>query len=213
MIDAAIDLEVFSDVACPWCYIGRRRLAQALARPGAPPATVRWRAFELQPSLPLEGVEARPYYARKFGGEARVEAMFARVNEVGRGDGIRFDFDAMRRAPNTRLAHRAIQLAQAQGAGDAAAAACFHGHFEAGVDISSLDALLAHLARRELPLDLDALRDRLRRGDGESQVAADEREAAQLGVTGVPFFVANRKLAVSGAQPPEVLARLLAEAG
>lgn len=208
----SIELEVFADVVCPWCYIGKVRLERALSQPDAPAATVRWRAFELQPALPPEGVEARPFYNRKFGGEARVAQLFAHVTAVARKDGITLDFERMSRAPNSRLAHRAIQLAQAQGQGDAAVTACFRAHFEEGADLASLDALIAAFERHALPLDLAALRDRLARGDGASQVLADEDEARAVGVSGVPFFIANRKLAVSGAQPPEILRDLLAEA-
>jgi predicted DsbA family dithiol-disulfide isomerase len=212
MASAPIQLELFADVVCPWCYIGAVRLARALAAPGAPAARLRWRAFELQPSLPPEGVEARPFYEKKFGGKARVDAIFARTTEVARGDGLTLRFDLMRRAPNSRLAHRAILLAQEDGAGEAAAMACLRGHFEEGADLGDRDALLDLLARHGVPVDVAALRERLAAGAAREQVIADEREAAQLGVTAVPFFVANRRLAVSGAQPPAVLGELLAEA-
>lgn len=213
MASAPLELELFADVVCPWCYIGHTRLLRALAAPGAPAARVRWRAFELQPSLPPEGVEARPFYERKFGGKARVDAIFARTTEVARGDGLTLRFELMKRAPNSRLAHRAILLLQEDGARDAAATACFRGHFEDGADIGDLDALVALLGRHGVPGDLAALRERLVAGAAREEVLADEREAAQLGVDGVPFFVANRRLALSGAQPPEVLRAFLAEAG
>lgn len=198
---APLALDVFSDIACPWCFIGKRRLAKALAEEPRD-VSITWRAFELQPDLPAEGVEMLPFYAKKFGGEARAKALFAQVSQVAAEEGLRFDFSKMTRAPNTRLAHRAIRIAAESGHQSAVVEACFQGHFEEGVNVSSLDALLDLFRAKAIPLDLDALRARLSRGDALQDVIADEREAGDIGVRGVPFFLADRRVALSGAQSP-----------
>lgn len=235
-------VDVWADIACPWCYLGAHRLERAVA--GRPEGTVRvrWRAFELQPDLPPGGVEARPFFLAKFGSAATMEAAFARVAGQGAADGVVFDFAAMHRAPNTRLAHRAVVLAEQRGAGQEAADALFAGHFAHGADVADLDEVLRLLDDAGVPVDVAELRALLTAGAGLDRVVADERLAADLGVTGVPFFLAagegaaaapppgsmdaaaapafgdlSRAHAVSGAQPPAVLARLLdvaaAEAG
>ena len=103
-------IEIFSDIACPWCFIGKRRLERALANSGAQ-AELNFRAFQLQPGLPAEGVPAAGFFERKFGGKERVRGIFGRVTQVGRDEGIAFDFDKQRRAPNTELAQRVIRFA------------------------------------------------------------------------------------------------------
>jgi predicted DsbA family dithiol-disulfide isomerase len=214
-------LDVWSDIVCPWCYIGRTRLFAALNAPDAPAVKLRWRAFELQPDLPGEGVEALPFYAKKFGGEARVKQMFDQVAGVAAQDGLRMDFSKVARAPNTRLGHRIVRLAEAQreGAGDAVKHALFRAHFVEGVDVARLDAVLAFLAADAvLPgfeLDFDALRAALADGAALNDVIADERMATELGIRGVPMFVAgletDRPRGVSGAQPAEVFRKFLAD--
>jgi predicted DsbA family dithiol-disulfide isomerase len=205
-----IALEIFSDVACPWCYIGKKRLARALS--GSPfQANLRWRAFELQPQLPPEGVEARPYFLKKFGSAARLDAIFAQVTQAGKGEGIAFDFPKMTRAANTRLAHQLIALSAESGAQDATVDALFWGNFEGGVDISKVDALIELVRDKKVPLDYDELRGRLVANEARAQVIADEEEAAALGISGVPFFIAQRKVALSGAQSPEVFRSFLEE--
>jgi predicted DsbA family dithiol-disulfide isomerase len=212
-------LDVWSDIVCPWCYIGRTRLFAALSAPDAPAVKLRWRAFELQPDLPGEGVDALPFYAKKFGGEARVKQMFDQVAGVAAQDGLRMDFSKVARAPNTRLGHRIVRLAEAQreGAGDAVKHALFRAHFVEGVDVARLDAVLAFLAAEvpALGLDFDALRAALADGAALSEVVADERMATELGIRGVPMFVAglesDRPRGVSGAQPGEVFRKFLAD--
>jgi predicted DsbA family dithiol-disulfide isomerase len=216
-------LDVWSDIVCPWCYIGRTRLFAALNTPDAPAVTLRWRAFELQPDLPGEGVEALPFYAKKFGGEARVKQMFDQVAGVAAQDGLRMDFSKVARAPNTRLGHRIVRLAEAQraGAGDAVQHALFRAHFVEGVDVARLDAVLAFLADQTLlsgpenALDFDALRAALADGAALNEVIADERMATELGIRGVPMFVAglesDRPRGVSGAQPADVFRKFLAD--
>jgi predicted DsbA family dithiol-disulfide isomerase len=196
-----VTLDVWSDMVCPWCFIGKRRLAAALEQEEPGSVEVRWHAFQLQPDIPLEGADAAPYFNAKFGGPERVAEMHQRVTDIAAADGLEFHMERQKRAPNTLLAHRAVKLAA-----DPAAAveALFTAHFVDGEDIGDRDTIL-----RLIP-DLDPAA--LDRGDGAEAVAEDLRMAGEIGINGVPFFVGAMRVAVSGAQDPEVLRQLLAEA-
>lgn len=197
----SVQIDVWSDLVCPWCYIGRGRLQAALADEPPGKVEVRWRAFQLAPELPPEGVDSAGYYAEKFGGPERVKQMHDRVAAVAAEDGLELRFDLQKRAPNTRLAHRATKLAADT---DAAVERLFRAHFCEGEDIADRETLL-----RLLP-ELDPAR--LDSGEAEELVDEDLELATRIGITGVPFFVANMRVAVSGAQPAEVLGQLIAEA-
>jgi predicted DsbA family dithiol-disulfide isomerase len=207
-----VQIDVFADVVCPWCYIGRKRLGRAMAAEPPGSFVTLWRAFELQPDMPEKGLPAQAFFAGKFGGAARMNAIFERVVDAGREEGIAFDFAAQRVAPNTRLAHRAIQLAPDPERQTATVDACFKGHFEEGTDIGDLDQLVALIARHVPGADAAELAGRLERGEGKDEVLADEDTAAELGIGGVPFFIANQKLGLSGAQPAEVFTAFLTRA-
>lgn len=206
-------LEVFSDIACPWCFIGKRRLARALAQ--APHVETTWRAYLLQPALPADGVPAEPFFVEKFGGVRGMEAAFERVTAVGRSEGIAFNFGAMKRAPNTRLAHRCVKVCDAWGASDAAVGALFSAHFEEGANLSALGDVLAALERHQVAVPVDEVEEALLSGGGEQAVGTDLARAATLGVSAVPLFLApspRGAFAVEGAQPPEFLLELLRRA-
>jgi predicted DsbA family dithiol-disulfide isomerase len=198
---APITVDVWSDLVCPWCYIGKRRLSRALEQEPPDSVQVRWHAFQLQPDIPVEGVEAVTYFNGKFGGPERVAQMHGRVAEVAAADGLDFRFERQKRAPNTLMAHRATKIAPDQ---TAAIETLFHAHFTDGEDIGDRDTIV-----RLLP-DLDA--HALDRGDAADLVAEDLRLAQEIGIQGVPFFVAGMRVAVSGAQEPDILRQLLAEA-
>jgi predicted DsbA family dithiol-disulfide isomerase len=196
-----VTLDIWSDVVCPWCYIGSRKLAAALAEEEPGSVEVRWHAYQLQPDIPVEGLDAAEYFAARFGGPERVAQLHDRVAGAAAEAGLTLRFDLQKRAPNTLLAHRAVAIAPDPGA---ALDALFAAHFEQGLDIGDRDTVL-----RVVP-DLDA--EALDRGDGADAVLADLRTAADLEITGVPFFVADKRLAVSGAHDPEILRKLLAAA-
>lgn len=206
-------LEIWSDLACPWCFIGHRRLARI--RDQHPAWQLQHRAFELQPELPARGLPARAFYDRKFGGAARTEQMFARVTEVAAADGLQLNFSKMSTAPNTRLAHRVVHLCG--DAGIQALDALFAGHFSEGVDLTDVEAIFAQLEHHQVPFDRDRLLKRLSDGEGEAEVSADQALARRLGISGVPLFLAvtgaaGPPLAVSGAQPVDVLSAFLTRA-
>ena len=204
----AFTIDIISDVVCPWCYIGKRRLENALtrvARNNAQSAQIRWHAFQLNPDIPPGGVDRRRYLEQKFGGPQRAQQIYARVIAAGDEVGIAFNFEKIERQPNTFDAHRLIAWAQDLdfGASDAVVERLFRAYFVDGVDIGDIDAL-ARLAG-DAGFDAVAARIWLVSDGGRAAIQAEEQRARALGVTGVPFFVFNQRLAVSGAQPPEVL--------
>ena len=203
-----LSIDIVSDVVCPWCYIGKRRLEAALARRAsddAQPVQVRWLAFQLNPDIPAGGVDRRSYLEQKFGGPERAKQIYARIKAAGDEVGIPFDFERIVRQPNTVNAHRLIAWAQDLDltASDALIERLFRAYFVEGIDIGDIDAL-ARLAG-DAGFDATAARAWLASDAGRTAIEAEEQRARALGVTGVPFFVFNQRLAVSGAQPPEVL--------
>lgn len=201
-----VHLDVFADVACPWCLIGHRRLQRALAEEEPGSVTVRWRAFQLAPDIPAEGIPRREYYERKFG--ANAERLWEHVSAAGASEGIRFDFLAAERTVNSRLALRVVQIAQNDGDGGPVLEALMSGYMEHGVDVSDPQAIAEHLGDRA-PADLVA---RLEAGEGEAEVAHDLTLAAPLGINAVPAFVADASFAISGAHEPPLLRKLIAAA-
>ena len=201
-------IDIISDVVCPWCYVGKRRLEAALAQyavDAAQPVEVRWRAFQLNPDIPAGGVDRRSYLEQKFGGPERAKQIYARIKAAGEEVGISFNFDRIVRQPNTVDAHRLIAWAQDTDpeVADALIERLFRAYFVEGIDIGNIDAL-ARLAG-DAGFDATAARAWLASDAGRAAIEAEEQRARALGVTGVPFFVFNQRLAVSGAQPSEVL--------
>ena len=194
-------IDIVSDVICPWCFIGKRRLEKALSLRPDLAVDVTWRPFQLNPDMPPEGMERRAYIAAKFGGGAQADRLYANVAEVGAGIGIPFAFERIRRTPNTRDAHRLIRWAAAQAAADSVVEALFRAYFLDGEDIGDR-AVLAAIAGRA---GLDGAEAR-RWLDGNSDiepVLAEDRGARRLGINAVPCFIFERHYAVSGAQEPE----------
>jgi predicted DsbA family dithiol-disulfide isomerase len=204
-------IDVVSDVVCPWCYIGKRRLERALELfdgSGEPAVQVQWLPFELNPQLPADGVERSEYVARKFG--ARAKDIYARVADVGRSVGIEFAFDRIARQPNTVPAHQLIALAGQHAKQDEMVETLFRAYFLEGVDLTRSANLVA--LARQAGIDGEAASACLNDAAQRQTVLADESQAHALGVSGVPFFIFNRRLAVSGAQEPETLLGAMREA-
>ena len=213
----ALTVDVVSDVVCPWCYIGKRRLEAALAKlresePGVT-VTVRWHPFELNPDLAPEGADRREYLEAKFGGPERAREVYARVSAAGATVGIPFAFDAIERQPNTLEAHRLIAWAQSRPEGDADALVeqLFRAYFVEGRFVGDPEEL-ARLAT-EAGFDPDDARAFLASGALRDEVAGAEQRAREMGISGVPFFIFNGKTAVSGAHEPETLLEAIAQAG
>ncbi|WP_446214726.1 DsbA family oxidoreductase [Micromonospora sp. IBSANI012] len=202
-----MEIEIYADVVCPWCWIGKRRLEQALASYGGD-VTVRYRPFQLDPTPVTEPKPLVEAMAAKFGGRERAEAMFAQVTQVAAGVGLDMRFDRAVQA-NTFEAHRLIRYATERGLADEMVEALYAAHFTDGVDLGSRDALV-ELAGK-VGLDETQVRDHLDSPVGRREVAADLTAAQQLGVSSVPTFVLAGKYAVTGAQEPETLLAALSE--
>ena len=208
-----IRVDVISDVVCPWCYIGKRRLAQAVElfsdnADQTPKLEVVWHPFQLNPQLPLEGIARSEYLARKFG--SRAEDIYTRVSGVGRSVGIDFAFERIVRQPNTVPAHQLIGLAQLHGRQDQMVETLFRGYFLEGADLTQTEALV-ELARRA-GLEEVAARACLDDDAQRQAVLAEDEQARALGVSGVPFFIFGGRIGVPGAQEPSVLRQAIAQA-
>ena len=204
-------IEIVSDVVCPWCYIGKRRLEKALGVIGGDARPeVTWLPFQLNPDMPPAGMPRAEYRRAKFGSVERSRQLDARVAAEGRGEGIEFALERIERTPNTFAAHQLIDLAQERGAGGAVVDALFRAYFEQARDTGDREVLLGIAADARLPrADVEA-----RWGDAAQarRMARLEESMKQLGFSGVPTFIFERKLGVSGAQAPEALAAAMREA-
>lgn len=198
---AAISIEVYSDVICPWCYVGKRRLERAIKAWDGAPASIRWKPFQLNPTMPPNGMDRRQYLEAKFGGPAAAEAIYAQVSAAGAAEDIPFAFDRIARTPNTFSAHRLIWLAGHQGKQDEMIEILFRRYFLEGEDIGNIDTLSQ--AAVHAGLDQAAVTTFLTGDEGVEDVRAEEEAGRRLGIRGVPYFVLNGAHALSGAQPPE----------
>jgi predicted DsbA family dithiol-disulfide isomerase len=202
---AALSLDIFSDVICPWCFIGKRRMERAMADRPQDSIGVRWRAFLLNPDMPEDGMERQAYLSAKFGTGARSRDLYAAIEDVGATLGIPFAFDRIRRTPNTVKAHRLIAAVGGDDQ-DALVEALFRAYFLEGVDLSADDALVEVAAGTGL--DKAEARAALDGEAGDKGVYADNALAHAMGIGGVPCFILNGRYAIAGAQEPEVFHRL-----
>lgn len=202
-----ISVDVWSDVACPWCYLGKHRLEAAIAASGAD-VQVTWHSFQLDPTIPRgERTPHAEALAKKFSAPVeQIQVMNQRLIDLGAAEGLEYRFDRYIQA-NTRDAHRLIHLAQGKGLGNEMKGRLMRGQFTEGAVVDDADALVAMAV--EVGLDADEVRDMLATDAYDDAVQADIDEAAVLGATGVPFFVFDRTFAVSGAQPVETFAEAL----
>jgi len=211
MNDPFLTIEVYSDVICPWCYVGKRRLERALTvLNGARSTQVIWRPFQLNPTMPKEGMDRMAYLEAKFGSLAAFHSMEEHVLAAGVSERIRFAFQNIARTPNTFLAHRLMWFGAREGCQDAVVESLFRGYFEEGADVG-LPATLVELAERA-GLDAERVRRLLAGDEGAAEVRTEERAGHQLGIRGVPYFVLNQTYGISGAQPVDVFLSALTRA-
>jgi predicted DsbA family dithiol-disulfide isomerase len=198
-------IEVASDVVCPWCYIGKRRLEKALEALKADyDVQVEWLPFQLNPGMPEGGMARADYRRQKFGSVEKGKSLDARVAQEGAGEGINFAFDRMQRTPNTVAAHRLIDLAQRQGKGEAVVDALFRAYFEEARDIGDAEVLKSIADGAGVagwPAQADA-----------PEVSGKEERVRDLGISGVPTFIFNKQTGISGAYPPEMLVQAVKDA-
>ena len=202
-------ISVFSDVICPWCHVGKRRLERALAEMSlAETTTIAWLPFELNPDMPEDGMPRADYRARKFG-QTRARDLDAEMTQRGLDEGIAFAFDRIDRTPSTRRAHRLLAWAARRGSNHALKGALLKAYFEDAQDIGRADILTDIASRHGIaPEDAAAA---LADPDIDREVDGLEREAARMGVSGVPFFIVDRSWVISGAQPTEAWIQALRE--
>jgi predicted DsbA family dithiol-disulfide isomerase len=196
-------IDVISDVICPWCYIGKKRLEKAiLALDGKQEVRVRWLPYQLNPTMPREGISRKEYRIRKFGSWERSLELDAKVVAVGEAEGISFAFDRIERTPNTVDAHRLIWLASQQGCQDPVVQSLFRAYFTEGRDISHRHTLIDVVA--EAGLNSQLSESILNTQEGTDAIKEAEELSRRHRVGGVPFFIINNELTLSGAQPPAV---------
>ena len=202
-----LTIDIYSDVICPWCFIGKRRMEKGIAGQAA---TVRWHPFELNPDMPPEGVERRAYRIAKFGSWERSLELDAQVGRAFAGEGIVFNAEKMARTPNTFDAHRVIWLAGERGLQDAVTDALFGAYFTDGRDLSDRTTLAAVAV--DGGLDAKEVDELLAGERGATEVREREQDGRRLGISGVPFFVIDGAVALSGAQPPETFKAAIEQA-
>jgi predicted DsbA family dithiol-disulfide isomerase len=199
-------LDIFADVICPWCWIGKRRLERALKARPQPGLVARWRAFQLNPGMSLGGMDRRDYLVAKFGGEAQASRIYDVIHAAAESEGLEFAFDLIKRTPSTLKAHRLVRFAQDRGQGSAVMEALFQAYFRRGEDIGDREVLISIAARLELEADL--VRALLDGADGLDAVQAEDALARRHGINGVPCYIFNGKYALAGAHEPEVMFQL-----
>lgn len=210
-----MQIDIISDAVCPWCFIGKRNLERALEKhasqhPDADAVQVTWHPFQLNPLLARGGIAREQYTSSKFGGSERAREIYRRIEDAGAAAGIEFHFDAIQVQPNTVDAHQLILLAGQTDTQDGVVESLFQGFFVEGRNLADQQTLLDLAQRGGLPrADAErCLKQQLLRKTVEEQ----DEHARKLGVEGVPFFIFDHKLAVSGAQPPEILLQAMSEA-
>ena len=197
-----LTIDVISDVICPWCFIGKRRLEKAIAAvDGQHEFRVRWHPFQLNPLMPKEGISRREYRTRKFGSWERSLELDAKLVAVGATEGIHFAFERIERTPNTVDAHRLISLADQQGIQDAVVEALFRAYFTEGRDLSDRQTLIDVVT--EAGLDRQRAESVLNSDEGLDAIKVADEQAQRFRVDGVPFFIVNDETTLSGAQPPD----------
>lgn len=198
----ALCIDVYSDVICPWCYVGKRRLERALQQVvDKVKAKVCWRPFQLNPTMPEQGMERRRYLEAKFGGPEAAQSIYDHVAAAGTAERIPFAFDRIARTPNTFAAHRLIWMAGHQGKQDEMVEMLFRRYFVEGSDIGNVETLAQ--AAADVGLDRTAIEAFLAGDEGGNEVQAEEAAGRRLGIRAVPYFVINGTSVLSGAQPPE----------
>ncbi|MBX2897070.1 MAG: DsbA family oxidoreductase [Cyclobacteriaceae bacterium] len=205
-----IKIDIVSDVVCPWCYIGKRRLEKAMAQLSDQyEFDVTYLPFELNPGTPVTGFDQKDYLTKKFGSEEKYNQVTSHVTSVAAGEGLKFDFSKQKVSPNTRNAHRVIWLAKQAGKQLAVKEALMKAYFEDGVDLSKSENLVtvtvnAGLKEAEVTTLLNS-------NAGLPEVIAAEQLNQKRGVSGVPFYIINDQYGISGAQPTDVFVQALTQ--
>jgi predicted DsbA family dithiol-disulfide isomerase len=206
-----MQIDIYSDIICPWCYVGKRRLERALDQlNGAARPRITWRPFQLNPTMPLDGMNRTTYLKAKFGSLEAFGQMEEQLLAAGADEQIPFAFEKIQRTPNTFAAHRLVWYAAQQEKQDKVVETLFRAYFLEGKDIGDLKTL-THLAA-EAGLDRTETEAFLSSEKGVIEVKAEEAVGQRLGIRGVPYFVLNGSISISGAQPPDIFVSAIQQA-
>jgi predicted DsbA family dithiol-disulfide isomerase len=209
-MSAALPIDVVSDIVCPWCFIGKRRLEKAIALKPEIPVEVRFRPYFLNPWIPREGISREEYLTAKFGSPERYRSIAGRVAQAAAAEGLTYAVDGIKRQPNTLDCHRLILWAGAIGHAAGMKQRLMDLYFTEGADLTDRDVLVK--AAADCGLDAGLVRQRLGGDDDVERVSREAESAKESGIEGVPCFIFGGLVAVSGAQAPEHLAQAIERA-
>jgi predicted DsbA family dithiol-disulfide isomerase len=209
-LSARVHIDVVSDVVCPWCYIGKHRLERALALHPDLPVEVEYRPYFLNPWIPRQGIDRKTYLETKFGSVARYAAIAERVGAAAAAEGLVYAADKISRQPNTLDCHRLILWARDGGDPARVKQRLMQLYFAEGADLSDREVLIR--AAKDCGMDGELVRRRLATDDDVESVSNAANSAKEAGIDGVPTFIFDSRLLVTGAQPPDYLASAIAQA-
>jgi predicted DsbA family dithiol-disulfide isomerase len=194
-------IDIYSDIVCPWCFIGKRRLERALDAREETSVAINWHPFQLNADMPVSGMSMERYLVAKFGSPERAENVYATISRAGHSERIGFNFEAITRMPNTIQGHRLIRFAGQHGRDSAVVEALFQAFFIDGEDIGA-DETLTRIAAR-CGLEARDVAHYLAGAEDHDAVCAEDLRARRMGIKAVPSFIINGAYAISGAQEPE----------
>jgi len=202
-VNTPVQIDVIVDTMCPWCFLGKRRLDKALKERPDIDVDIRWRPYQLDPTIPNEGMARKDYLERKFGASGASNTRYKPVTMAGLDEDIAFDFDKIEKSPNTIDSHRLIRWAASEGCQDEMIEHLFKLYFEDGADIGDKQVLLK--AAEDVGMDVELV-DRLLSSDADRDLIEQEiAQAREIGVQGVPTYIFENKYVLTGAQEPQVL--------
>lgn len=202
-----MDIDIVSDTVCPWCYIGERRIAKAMAMRPDIEFNVNWRPFRLDPTIPPEGVNRRAYMKKKFGDSPDTKARGEAIRAEGTGEGIAFAFDAIERSPNTLNSHRLIRWAANNGVQTDVVQRLFAAYFEEGRDIGDVSVL--EMIAGDAGMDAQLVSELLASDADVALIEREDQMAHEMGISGVPTFLFNSRFLISGARETDILLRVI----
>ncbi len=202
-----LQIDIVSDVVCPWCYIGKKRIEDALKLASDVPVDVHWRPFFLNPWVPREGISRDEYLTAKFGSPEAYKGIAGRVAQAAADEGLQYNTGLVKRQPNTIDSHRLIHWADAEGKAAQMKQRLMELYFRDGGDLTDVNVLVQ--AAKDVGMDADSIRQRLGTDEDVALISAQAKDASDKGISGVPTFVLANKYAISGAQPAEQLAKAI----
>lgn len=203
-----VKIDIVSDVVCPWCYIGKRRLEKAILQTANEvDVEIEFHPFELNPHMPKEGAHQKEYLSNKFGGEDRYEKITAHTTKAAAEEGLEFHFGRQKISPNTRDAHRIIQYAKSEKKQGLVKEALMKAYFTDGIDLTKKENLITLAVGAGL--NKEKITELLNSEAGVMEIEIEEQQHARRGITSVPFFIVNNKYGLSGAQPTEVFEKVI----